>query len=89
MGRKSSIDADTGRRLLEAYHRLGSQRAAADEQGVSWGAARRYFASVPQAAAPQVVQQEHLVRTAGGSLFDTRRVLEANHHPARTTRCVC
>lgn len=79
MGRKSSIDEETGTRLIEAYGRLGSKRAAAEEAGVSIGSAMRYFESLPEAAAPVVAQQQHLVAVHGASLWDTRSALDENY----------
>jgi molybdenum-dependent DNA-binding transcriptional regulator ModE len=79
MGRTPSIDVAKGKVLLEAYGRLGSKRAAAEEVGVSIGSAMRFFESVPEAAAPAVTQQRVVVEAAGASLWDTRRALEDNY----------
>ena len=83
MGRKSSIDEETGEALIVAYQRLGSKRAAAEEVGISKDAASRFFATLPQAAAPVVsspavaAQRRAVVITA--DLWDTRRALDANY----------
>jgi len=88
MGRKSSIDTATGSRLLEAYKRLGSERAAAAEVGVSVGAAQRYFAALDEAAAPVISSplRTQVITAAGASLWDTRGALEENY--ARVGRLV-
>ncbi len=79
MGRAPSIDEAKGKELLEAYQRLGSQRAAAAEVGVSKDAAARFFATLPTAAAPAVAQQRQVVETAGASLWDARTALDENY----------
>lgn len=79
MGRKSSIDEATGQALLSAYQRLGSKAAAATAAGVSESAARRYLASLPEAAAPVVASQRQIVETAGASLFDATSALGENY----------
>ena len=79
MGRKPSIDPETGERLLEAYQRLGSKSAAAREIGVSEDAADRYLSKLPKAAAPVVAQQRQIVERAGASLWDTRGALDENY----------
>lgn len=79
MGRSPSIDSETGERLIEAYQRLGSQRAAAAEVGVSVGSAQRFFESLPKAAAPVIAQQQQLVTVAGADLWDTRSALDENY----------
>jgi hypothetical protein len=80
MGRTSSIDEETGKRLIEAYQRLGSERAAAREVGVSIGSAQRFFESLPKAAAPSIATQQQIVEKAGASLWDTRSALDANYN---------
>lgn len=79
MGRKPSISPAQGEALLLAYRRLGTVRAAAQDVGVSEDAASRYIAKFAESAAPVVAQQQHIVETAGASLFDTRAVLEENY----------
>ena len=79
MGRKSSIDPETGARLLDAYQRLGSKSAAAREIGVSEDAATRFFAQTPKAAAPSVATQQQIVERAHASLFDSRAVIEDSY----------
>jgi hypothetical protein len=78
VGRKPSIDTATGERLIEAYQRLGSKRAAADEVGVSLGSALRFFESLPAAAAPAVAQRQELAERAVVNLWDTRQALDHN-----------
>jgi hypothetical protein len=84
MGRTPSIDEATGERLLEAYGRLGSQRAAASEVGVSIGSAQRFFESLPKAAAPSLATQQQIVQAAGASLWETRSALAENYDRALT-----
>lgn len=79
MGRASSIDEAKGAALIAAYQRLGSQRAAAAEVGVTPSAAFRYFETLPKAAAPTVAQQRQVVETAGASLWDARTALDENY----------
>lgn len=79
MGRTPSIDAATGERLLAAYQRLGSQRKAAAEVGVSKDAASRFFATLPTAAAPAMAAQQELVATTGARLWETRSALQDNY----------
>src|SRR5258706_10021686 len=82
MGRSASIDPETGRRLLDAYQRLGNQSAAAREIGVSEDAANRYLKNTPKAAAPVVAQQRQIVEAAGASLWDARASLDTNYQRA-------
>ncbi len=95
MGRASSIDEATGKRLIDALGRLGSIRKAAAECGVSKDAASRYFATVKQASAPavvlpeqppepEVVRPQSLANVAHASLWDSKTALEANYQ--RITR---
>lgn len=86
MGRRSSIDDATAERLLAAYERLGSKPKAAAEVGVSWGAASRFFAALPAAAAPVITTTPAVAVTAGVSLWETRAALDANY--ARLQRLV-
>lgn len=79
MGRKSSITPEQGERLLEAYKRLGSKRAAARASGVSEDAAARYLADTPRAAAPALASQQHVVAVASASLFDSTAALDENY----------
>lgn len=82
MGRTPSIDEATGERLLEAYQRLGSQRAAASEVGVSVGSAQRFFESLPKAAAPSLAMQRQVIDAAGTSLWDTHAAIDENYRRA-------
>lgn len=79
MGRKPSIDEDTGEALIAAYQRLGNVAAAAREVGVSESAARRYLDATPEAAAPVIAQQRAILETANSSLWDTRASLDENY----------
>jgi len=79
MGRTPTINPETGQKLIEAYARLGTQRAAAEEVGVPWGAASRYFARLSKAAASTVVTQQQIVERVATSIFETRQVLEQNY----------
>jgi hypothetical protein len=83
MGRASTVDEATGKALIAAYQRLGSQRAAAAEVGVSKDVASRYFATLGEATAPvlssptRAAQRQAVMLTA--DLWDTRRALDANY----------
>lgn len=79
MGRRPSIDEETGQALIEAYGRLGSKRAAAEELDIPPAIAIRYLNSLKRAAAPQLAQQAHMVETAGARLWDTQAALEENY----------
>ena len=78
MGRKPSIDAERGRRLLVAYARLGSQNAAARAVGVSQSAASRWLRALPKTAAPLVAQQQEVLTAIMPLLEDARAALVAN-----------
>ncbi len=82
MGRAPSIDEAKGKELLEAYQRLGSKRAAADEVGVSIGSAMRFFESLPAAAAPSVATQQQVIEAAGANLWNTHVAMEQNYQRA-------
>lgn len=79
MGRSPAINEELGRRLIEAFQRLGSKSAAAREVGVSEGAARRYLSKFSIAATPLIASQRQLVETVASSIWDTRRSLEENY----------
>lgn len=84
MGRHSSIDEATGKRLIELVQGGTSRRAAARELGLSIGSVNRYFESLPTAAAPvlatpTVGKQRTIIETAGASLWDTKAALQENY----------
>ncbi len=73
MGRKPRIDAETGARLIEAYHRTGSKSEAARSLGLSQSTASRYLCTLPAALAPMVAEQQQLLHAAEALL---QRVLQ-------------
>ena len=97
MGRRATIDQDTGAALLAAYQETGSVRGAAKRVGVGLGAAQRYLSAFPANSAaavvvqgiaeqaPQAVQQQQLVAARGAAVLTrSLELLQLNYDRLET-----